>query len=87
MLKFPIHLLLTVTVLTGALFAQRYQGRDHTIFHAPAPPAKHASAAAANSTMAHPADATRHHDVNFSAPPASRSAAPAQSPEPLHHTK
>jgi hypothetical protein len=90
MLKLPIRFLLAVTVLAGTLFAQRYQGRDHTIFHAPAaPPAKHApSAAAANaSAVAHPADATRRHDVNFGTSPASHSAASPQTAEPLHHPK
>ncbi len=82
----PRHLVLATVVLTcGSLFAQHYQGRDHTVFHPPAsPPAKHSSnLASANASSARAADATRHHDVKFSSPSVSHTAQPTQlSPRP-----
>jgi hypothetical protein len=68
--------LLMFALLSGTLFAQRYQGRDHTVFHAPAsPPAKHSSnQAAANASNVRTSDATRHRDVTFSNPSGSRTA-------------
>jgi hypothetical protein len=75
----PDHLrrfLFAIVLLWGAaLFAQHYQGRDHTVFHRPAPPpAKHASTAtAASAPASRPSDATRRREPAFSGPSSSRS--------------
>jgi len=69
----------------GALFAQHYQGRDHTVFHRPAPPpARHASnATTATTASTHTADATRRHEGTFSGSSTTHNPQPPQlSPRP-----
>jgi len=75
------HLAFASALLScGSLFAQRYQGRDHTVFHPPAsPPAKHSSnQTGANASSARAADSTRHHEVTFATPSNSHTAQPTQ---------
>jgi len=64
------HFLLLISLLfSAALFAQQYQGRDHTVFHPRTPPpAKHSSnPTAAGTTGAHATDSTaRHHEATTS---------------------
>ena len=82
MSKLPIQSLVLVTLLSSSLLAQRYQAHDHTVFHPPAPPAKHAStqtgAGTSNSRTSN--DASRHHDVTYSSSASSHTAQPVQIP-------
>ncbi len=74
--QYSVCLLLLTTLLSGTLFAQRYQGRDHTVFHAPAPPAKHAATQNAGAPGTRSTDPNRRREVTFSGSSAPRTAPP-----------
>jgi hypothetical protein len=65
---FSVRMLVAAMLLGGTLFAQHYQGRDHTVFHPAAPaPAKHATTAPAAPPLgARTPDSGRRHDVTYS---------------------
>jgi hypothetical protein len=76
--------LAVVMLFCGTLFAQQYQGHDHTVFHrvtpAPAASSKHTPTASTKSvahtplsnqnTTGHASDAPHHHEVTVTSPPA-----------------
>jgi hypothetical protein len=74
------------------LFGQRYQERDHTVFHRPAPPAKHQSATpgaaatnrtpvTASSTTTRASDSNRRHEATFGTAPMSTESHNQQGPQ------
>src|SRR5271157_4699610 len=73
--RFRFFAIVATTLFAMSLSAQRYQGRDHHVFHRP-PPAqtKHqpalpsASVPRAGTSTTHIASATQGQNVNFSAP-------------------
>ena len=94
MLRPGPHSLLVITafaLLTAPLLAQRYQERDHTVFHRPAAPPKHQAASTGVTAVNHPSagvpgtathatEQGRHHDMTLT-PPASVEPRSSQAPK------
>jgi cytoskeletal protein RodZ len=77
---FSLRMFLAAMLLGGTLFAQHYQGRDHTVFHPAAPPpAKHPTAApAATPSGTRASDTSRRHEATYSSSTATHTAQPPQ---------
>jgi hypothetical protein len=87
----PVHLrslLLSALLLAGgALYAQHYQGRDHTVFHPPARTTTKRSSPAGTTgaSAAHPTESASHRrDATYNVPGNSHPAQPPQIPPRTH---
>jgi hypothetical protein len=78
---FSVRMFVAAMLLGGTLFAQHYQGRDHTVFHPAAPaPAKHATTAPGTTPSgARTSDSAKRHDVTYSSSTTPHTPQPPQS--------
>lgn len=83
---FSVRMFVAAMLSGGTLFAQQYQGHDHTVFHpAAAAPAKHVTTAqGATASGARTSDSGRRHDLTYSSSITPHTPPPPQSSP---HTK
>ena len=86
---FSIRMFVAAMLLGGTLFAQQYQGRDHTVFHpATAAPAKHATTAQGTTPSgARASDSGKRRDATYSSSATPHTPQPPEPPQSSPRTK